>query len=103
LETLFITAGQQMSSKQFTDASQTLEEINSVLLGIETGTIDPFSVSTLAADYLSISATLQQLGYEVQSINTTGDAASVYVTSSTRPDQMEFQLTRSGGEWLISP
>jgi hypothetical protein len=103
LETLFITAGQQMSTEQFSEASQTLEEINSVLGSIELGTTDPFSVSTLATDYLSISTTLQQMGYEVQSINSDGAAASVYVTSSTGPDQMEFHLTSSGGEWVLSP
>lgn len=103
LETLFITASQQVSVKQYSDASHTLAEINSVLDAIEHGTTDPFSVSTLAPDYLSISATLLQQGYEVQSININGDAATANVTSSTGPDLIELHLTRTGGEWLLLP
>ena len=103
LETLFITASDQMSAQQFTDASQTLEVINSVLDAIEHGTADPFSVSIMAADYLSIAATLQRQGYEVQGIIINGDGAITNVTSSTGSDLIEFHLTRSGGEWVISP
>jgi hypothetical protein len=103
LESLLITASHQMSAHQFSHASQTLEVINSVLEAIEHGTTDPFSVSILAADYLSISDTLQQKGYEVQSIDTDENTATAYVTSSTGPDLIELHLTRSGGEWFLSP
>ena len=103
LETLFITASQQMSAQQFADASQTLDVINSVLNAIERGSLDPFSGSTLAADYLSISSTLQQQGYEVQSIDADENIATVYVTSSTGSDKIELHLTQSGGEWFLAP
>jgi hypothetical protein len=102
LETLFITASHQMDAKQFTNASQTLDVINSVLDGIELGTFDPFSTSSMAADYFSISNTLQYHGYEVQSVNINKNAATVYVTNSTAPDLIELHLTRSGGEWILS-
>jgi hypothetical protein len=103
LETLFITASQQMSDQQFADASQTLDVINSVLNAIERGSLDPFSGSTLAADYHSISSTLQQQGYEVQSIDADENIATVYVTSSTGSDKIELHLTQSGGEWFLAP
>jgi hypothetical protein len=103
LETLFITANDQMSAQQFTTAAQTLDVINLIMDGIEQGTADPFSVSTLSSDYLSISSTLQQQGYEVQTIHTNESTANVYVTNSKGPDLIELHLTRSGDEWLITP
>jgi hypothetical protein len=56
----------------------------------------------MAADYFSISNTLQYHGYEVQSVNINKNAATVYVTNSTAPDLIELHLTRSGGEWILS-
>lgn len=103
LETLFITASHQMYTQQFSAASKTLDDINSVLNGIEQGATDPFSVSILAADYLSISVTLQQQGYEVQRIDTDENATIVYVTSPAELDQIELHLTHSGGEWFLTP
>jgi len=103
LETLFITAHQQMTAQDYTSASQTVDMINSVLDGVEHGTADPFSVSTMAADYLSISDALLQEGYEVQSINTNGDTASTTVTTSIGPDLIPLSLQRTGGQWSIIP
>jgi len=103
LETLFITAGQQMSVQDYTLASQTLDVINSVLDAIDHQTTDPFSVSVMSADYLSISATLQQQGYEVQSISISADTASTNVTSSMGPDLIPLSLQCTGGQWSIKP
>ena len=103
LETLFITAGQQSSAQDYTSASQTLEVINSVLDAIDHGTTDPFSVSSMAANYLSIAATLQQQGYEVQSISLSGDTASTNVTSPTGTNLIPFSLQRTGWQWSIQP
>jgi hypothetical protein len=103
LETLFITANDQVSAQQYSNASQTLEDINLVLDGIEQATTDPFSVSTLSTDYLSISSALQQQGYEVQNIRTSESAAIVDVTNSKGPDLIELHLIRTGNEWLITP
>lgn len=103
LETLFIAAGQQMSALDYTSATQTLDVIISVLDAIEHGTTDPFSVSIMAADYLSISATFQQLGYEVQSISISGDTARTDVTRSIGPDLIPLSLERTGGQWSIKP
>jgi hypothetical protein len=103
LETLFITAHQQMTAQDYTSASQTLEVINSVLDAIEHGTTDPFSVSPLSADYLSISATLEQQGYEVQSISINGDTATTDVTTSTGPELIPLILQLTGGQWSIIP
>jgi hypothetical protein len=103
LETLFITAGQQISAGQYSDSSQTLAEISAVLDAIEHGTSDPFSVSTLASEYLSISSTLQLQGYDVQSIRINGLAATVNVTGTAGPNLIELHLARTGGDWLVSP
>jgi hypothetical protein len=103
LETLFITAGQQLSVQDYTLANQTLDVINSVLDAIDHETTDPFSASIMAADYISISDTLQQQGYEVQSISLSGDTASTTVTSSAGPDLIPLSLQRTGGQWTIKP
>jgi hypothetical protein len=103
IETLFITASLQMSSGQYDTASLTLQDISTVLDAIEHGTTDPFSLSILATDYLSITSTLQQQGYDVQNISTNGDAATVNVTIPTRPGLLELHLVRTGGQWTIKP
>lgn len=103
LETLFITAHQQMTAKDYASASQTLDLIGSVLDAIEHGTTDPFSVSLLASDYLSISATLQQQGYDVQEISIDGETASTEVISSIGPDLIPLTLQQNGGQWSILP
>ncbi len=103
IETLFTTASQQMTAQQYIDASQTLEVINSVLSAVDHGTTDPFSVSTMAADYLSIADTLQQQGYELQNIYTNENTAKVNVTSSTGAGLLELNLLRTGGQWVIIP
>jgi hypothetical protein len=103
LETLFITAHQQMIGQDFKTASQTLDAINSVLDGIDHALADPFSISQITADYLAISDTLQHQGYEVQNIVLTRDTASTTVTVPTGPELIPLYLQRTGGEWSIIP
>lgn len=103
LETLFITAGQQISAHDYSSASQTLDGISSVLDAIEHGTTDPFSASTMTADYLSIAATLQQQGDEVQSININGDNAAVNIIRLPGQELVPLNLQRTGGQWSIQP
>src|SRR4030043_708031 len=101
LETLFITAHQQMTAQDYTSAGKTLEVISSVLEAIDHGTTDPFSASLLAANYLSIADRLQQWGYDVQSISVSGDFASTSVSTSTGPDLITLTLQLTGGQWSI--
>ncbi|OGN92755.1 MAG: hypothetical protein A2Z71_11145 [Chloroflexi bacterium RBG_13_50_21] len=103
LETLFITAHQQMTAQDYTSAGKTLEVISSVLEAIDHATTDPFSVSLLAANYLSIADRLQQWGYDVQSISVSGDFASTSVSTSTGPDLITLTLQLTGGQWSIVP
>ncbi len=103
LETLMVTAGQQYSAKDYAAAGQTLALINSVLDGIEHANPNPFSISPLPSDYLSITAALQEQGYEVQNITVTGDTAKANVTTSAGPDLILLTLQRSGNQWLIKP
>ncbi len=103
LETLLITAGQQFAAKDYAAATETLKQVNAVLDGIERLTTDPFSVSILAADYLSISTGLQQQDYDVQSIAVSGDSATVSVTTLESPVLIRLGLLRSGAQWAIQP
>ncbi|MFZ2095223.1 MAG: hypothetical protein WAV05_01170 [Anaerolineales bacterium] len=103
LETLFITTSQRGSEKDYTSAFQTLDMISSVLDAIEHGTTDPFSVSILAANYLTIATTLQQQGYEVQNLSVNDDSATTQVTTSSGPDLILLNLQRIGGQWSTKP
>ncbi len=103
LETLFITAGQQMAAKDYNAESQTLGMISLVLDGIDRGTPNPFSTSVLTSDYITIASTLQQQGYEVQNINVSGDIATTSVTGLSGPDLIPLRLQRTGGQWSIKP
>jgi hypothetical protein len=102
LETLLITASQQISKSQYSGASETLDIINTVLNAIEQGFPDPFSVTKSSADYFSISAVLQQHGYEVQQIEIYENDATVYASNSTQLDILELHLRLSGGKWTLS-
>jgi hypothetical protein len=103
LETLFITAGQQMLAKNYVSASQILDQITSVLGRVENNTPDPFAVSPMASDYLSISTTLQQQDYEVQNIALSGDRSLANVTTLTGPILIQMDLQRFGTQWEIIP
>ncbi|HSB67028.1 MAG TPA: hypothetical protein VLD65_10635 [Anaerolineales bacterium] len=103
LETLFITAGLQMASNDHLLASQTLEQINTVLDGIERGSTDPFSTSSIPADYISICATLQENSYEVQTISLNGDEADTTVSGVSGPELFSIHLKRIVGQWSIVP
>jgi hypothetical protein len=99
---LFITASQQMTSQQYTQALQTLDEINSVLEAIEDGHHDPFSVSSLAEDYIAIANSVLEKGYEVQNINLNGDSASAQVTNAPGSAPEILLLARTAGGWQIT-
>ncbi len=103
LETLLITAANQMHAQDYAATTQTLDVINSVLDAIEHGTTDPFSTASLSADYLAIADTLQKQGYEVQSVSISGDIASAQVTTSAGPALISLKLHRTGGQWSIIP
>jgi hypothetical protein len=103
IETLLITAGKQMAAMDYTSTTHTLEQVSLVLDDIEHGTTDPFSASSLAADYLAISSYLQQQDYDVQDITLSGDTAQVNVTTITGPALLHLDLQRLGGEWSITP
>jgi hypothetical protein len=103
LETLFITAHQRMSEQDFAAAQNMLEDINLILDGISSGTAEPFAISQTASDYLAITNTLLDQGYEVQSIVVNGDTASTEITTSSGPTLITINLTRSNGEWISSP
>lgn len=103
LETLLITAGQQMGTNDYLSASQTLEQINAVLDDIEHAAPDPFAAYSMADDYYSISSTLQEQGYEVQTVAISGDAASVNATWTTGLELVVLDLQHLNGEWILKP
>ncbi len=92
-----------MTTLDYASASQTLGVIGSVLDAIDHGTTDPFSVSPLAADYLTISTTLEQQGYEVQNITLNGDTAVTTLSTTAGPNLISVSLMRTGGQWSIIP
>lgn len=103
LETLLITANQQMTDQHYSDADQTLNIVNSVLDAIEQQSNAPFSVSPLAADYLAICSTLDQQGYDVQRLTFDSNSAVANVTTMASLDLVKINLVRKGNEWLIAP
>ena len=92
-----------MDAQDFPFESQILGVINSVLDGILNSAADPFSVSSLAASYFSISDTLQQQNFEVQNISINGNEASTEVTTSAGPDLFAINLQLSANQWSIIP
>jgi hypothetical protein len=103
LETLLITAGQQMVVSDYSTASQILDQIDAVMDAYQQGVGDPFSVSPLTSDYFSISSTLQKQGYDVQSIIINGNSAVTQVTNLASPDLIRVNLQRVNSQWSISP
>ena len=103
LETLFISVSQYGSEQNYTIAFQILDTINTVLDAIEHGNPDPFSISILASNYLTISTTLQQQGYEVQNLSIYADTATAQVTSSISLDLIPLNLKQNAGQWSIQP
>jgi hypothetical protein len=103
LETLLITAGQQMVAADYAGSAQILQQINSVLDGTQQESPEPFSVSAITAAYFAISSTLQQQGDEVQNINLSGDSALTQVTTLTSPKLIQLNLQRMDGQWSINP
>ena len=101
LETMFITASQHMTRQQYTQALQTLDEISSVMDAIDDGHREPFSVSLLATDYLTIASAVLEKGYEVQSISIKGDSASAQVTEASGSKPEILLLTRTADGWQI--
>ena len=100
LETMFISASDALLNGQAEGAEHLLTVINHVLDGVEAGQADPFNVLPLAADYLAIATTLQQNGYLLQSVELSGDTASVLVTVDDM-DLLELHLVRQAGTWQI--
>ena len=103
LETMLITAGKQMQAQDYSNETQTLQLINTVLDGINQSLPDPFAVSPLATSYFSISDILIQQGYEVQNITISDSIASTEVTTSTGPDLFALNLRLNEDQWSIIP
>jgi len=101
LETMLISASDALVNGEPALAAKSLETVNLVLAAIEDGKAEPFSAHPLAADYLAIAKTLQQNGYELQSLELNGDTASVLVTAGTM-ELIELRLTRQAGSWQIA-
>ncbi len=100
LETMFISASDALLNGQAGEAQDFLSAINQVLDGVEIGQADPFNANPLAADYLAIATTLQQNGYMLQSVDLSGDTASVLVTAEDM-NLIELHLVRQSGSWQI--
>lgn len=100
LETLLISAGEDLLAAPYERAEAILEAVNGVLEGIEGGATDPFAPYPLAADYLAIARRVQEAGYEVDWVEIEGDTAYV-LADAPGLEQRELRLTRQGGGWAL--
>jgi len=83
LETLMITASDDLINANYKELEIKLAAVNAVLDAIEENDPDPFSVSTLAASYLETVNALADAGYQAQRINLQDDSAQAMVTTTT--------------------
>lgn len=100
LETLLISASDALVNGEIVLAEDLVRVVNQVLDGVEAGQANPYQSIPLAADYLAIATTLQQNGYMLQSVDLSGDTASVLVTVDDM-DLIELHLVRQLGTWQI--
>lgn len=101
LETMLITAGEDLASAPYDQAEVTLAAIGQVLDALENGAADPFAASPLAGDYYAIAAAVQQSGYLVEHIEINGDSAFV-LADAPRLNWVELRLLRHpDGAWRL--
>ena len=101
LEAMFISASDRWVNGDPQSASQLLDSLNRVLEAVEQGRADPLSLDPLAADYLAIATALQASGYELQSIELSGDTATVLVTAQDI-NLIELQMIQTDNVWQIN-
>ena len=101
LEAMFISASDRWVNGDPEGASQLLESLNRVLEAVEQGRADPLSLDPLAADYLAIATALHASGYELQSIELSGDTATVLVTAQDI-NLIELQMIQADDAWQIN-
>jgi hypothetical protein len=98
---MFISASDRWVNGDPEAASLLLDSLNRVLEAVEQGQADPLSLDSLAADYLAIATALQASGYELQSIELSGDTATVLVTAQDI-NLIELQMIQTNEAWQIN-
>lgn len=102
LETLLISAGEDLASAPYDQAENLLAAVNQVLDGFAAGAANPFNASRLAEDYYAIASAAQQSGYLVEHVTIDGDMAYV-IADAPGLNWVELRLLRQAGEWRLHP
>jgi hypothetical protein len=100
LETMLIAANQDWLALNYPDENQMLAAVNAVLSGVEDRSSDPFNVSPIGLNYLSIVQALLQAGYQPQRISLDGNTAQAWVTArGLLLSEISLRLTPAG--WIV--
>ena len=100
LETMLVAADEHLRAGDYPLTGDLLKGVNSVLDAQEKASLDPFSASPLAGEYLGVVQALVAGGYQPQRIEVDQDAAQAWVTI-TGPELQELNLLKRDNQWGI--
>jgi hypothetical protein len=98
LETLLVEANRALNAGDYATTQINLDAVNAVL---DAG--GDFKSSALATNYLSITQTLLDAGYEAQTISLQNNTATVSASRATTPEALtELTLKNTNGLWQMN-
>ncbi len=98
LETMLVEADRQLVTGDYDATEHYLTAVNAVL-----DANGNFAADSLAADYLALTASAVDGGYEPQHIRLNADAATVIASRADQPTVLvELTLTRVDGVWRVN-
>lgn len=100
LETLLVTADQQLRAMDYTAAARTLAAVNAVLDGLEAGDEWAFYADPLATDYLALTLAALDAGYEPQRIEVRGENAVVEAVHES-VELVKIEFVRKDEGWVF--
>jgi hypothetical protein len=100
LETLLVSADDQLEAGHYDQTEMSLDAVNLVLDNLETGSTAAFSSHPLADAHYQIVLTLLANGYQTQRIFVDGGTARTEVTTSS-PAVVVIEMVDVGGGWAI--
>lgn len=100
LEALLVAADAGLRTGDYPHTAQTLYAANTVLDAMAQGLQEPFALHPVAAAYYDIVLELHSQGYQAQSIQLSGDSATVWANRSG-PELVRIDLSRRAGGWSI--
>jgi len=100
LETLLLDAEMDLRSGRFDQANRSLSAIQAVLIAIDIGKPDPFSVDPLAEQQRLIASTIERCGLEPQKIDLNSTYGQAEVIGDW-PALEKIPLRQMNGEWQL--